>query len=91
MQNSETNIDLENSKVASGAQAPSSRMQRKKYLKKVGKSLWGKSKASKENALSIEVSTKSSEGFSSTGFLASKSSSVSQFFIMNFHIISFQN
>ena len=39
------------------------RVERKKYLKQTGKSLWMKNKGKKTNTLSIEVSTRSSDSW----------------------------
>lgn len=47
------------------ATAVSNKAERKKYLKKTGKSLWMKNKTKKVEGLSVDVSTKSSEGPSS--------------------------
>lgn len=68
----------------------SKKIERRKYLKKTGKSLWLKNKAYKDKATSLEVSTKSSEGpgFVRTHFQKVQSSAfsnttVSALFIQN--------
>lgn len=77
MQNTASKLDLENSKLANGSKVSLGKLPRRKYAKKGGRTLLNKSAANNFTALSIETSTKSSEGFSSMGVLASKSSSVS--------------
>lgn len=79
MHTSDLNSDCECNELASTQDISSAKVQRKKFLKKSGKSLWMKNKTNKANTLSIEVSTKSSEGFSSMGVIARQSSSVSEF------------
>ena len=77
MQNSINKLDLENSKLAKDSKVSLGKVPRRKYVKKGGRSLWTKSDANMVTGLSVEVSTKSSEGFSSMGLIAGKSSSVS--------------
>lgn len=80
MHTSDLNLDCECNELATTQATLSAKVQRKKFLKKTGKSLWMKNKTNKANTLSIEVSTKSSEGFSSMGVIARQSSSVSGFY-----------
>lgn len=68
-------IDLEDSKATSGSVQVATKAPRRKYKQKM--SLWSKSKGEANNTLSVDVSTKSSQGYSSMGVLATKTSSVS--------------
>lgn len=65
MESTLANADLEVTNFSSSVSSGSGKADRKKFLKKTGKSLWMKNKLHKTNALSIEVSTMSSEGTSS--------------------------
>lgn len=53
-------VEMEEEKSPSSA-LNTEKVQRKKYLKKTGKSLWMKSKNNKEQSLSIDVTTCSSD------------------------------
>lgn len=68
-------IELEDSKATSSPLQVASKAPRRKYKQKM--SLWSKSKGEAGNTLSVDVSTKSSQGYSSMGVLANKTSSVS--------------
>lgn len=60
-----TTQDLELTTMAGSKPGVGSTADRKRYLKKTGKSLWMKNKAKKSCPLSVEVSTRSSDGTSS--------------------------
>lgn len=77
MLSSQSSIDSEESKDLESPEDSSKKVQRKNYLKKAGKSLWMKNKFNKNKTLSIEVSTKSSEGILSMGVFPNKPTSVS--------------
>jgi hypothetical protein len=55
----------------------SEKVKRKKYLKKSGKSMWMKNKSKDFKTFSMEISTKSSDGYLDMGVIFSKPTSVS--------------
>jgi hypothetical protein len=55
----------------------SEKVKRKKYLKKSGKSMWMKNKTKNVKTFSMEISTKSSDGYLDMGVISSKPTSVS--------------
>ena len=61
MEEAEENSNYEEEKVLTIEENRAQKIERKKYLQMSGKSLWMKSKATKNKTMSIGVSTKSTE------------------------------